>query len=63
VPTEHTWPAAQAAPHAPQLVSLVCSFTHAPPQFVSPGWQVAAQVPTEHTWLTRHVVPQAPQLP
>ena len=33
-PPEHTWPAAQAVPHAPQWASLLCVSTQAPEQFV-----------------------------
>ena len=55
-------PAAQTAPHAPQFVALVCTFTHAPPQSTSgavhvtpvvekvPLHQPATSSPVERNW-------------
>ena len=37
-PAEHTVPALQMVPHAPQLLALLCRFTHTPAQSVRPAW-------------------------
>jgi hypothetical protein len=40
----------QVVPHAPQVVWLVASATHAPLQFVWPGGQVALHAPFTQAW-------------
>jgi hypothetical protein len=61
LPALHVSPAGQAIPHAPQLPGLDVVSAHIPPQFVSPGPQLAAHFPAEQTWPIAHTVPQAPQ--
>jgi hypothetical protein len=37
-PPEQTLPSPQTLPHKPQLLALVCRFTHSPAHCVSPAW-------------------------
>jgi len=58
-PSLHTWPAAQACPHAPQLAGLVPVSTHALPQVVAPG--AHTHEPPWHACAGPHATPQLPQ--
>lgn len=60
IPLEHAWPAKHGAPHAPQLLGLVCTSTHAEPQRVSPGWQTHWPAPQVSS--APQEKPHAPQL-
>jgi hypothetical protein len=48
-PATHTWPAAQALPHMPQLARSVCVSRHDAAQLVVPIAQETTQAPREHT--------------
>jgi hypothetical protein len=62
---EHAFTATLGSAHAfvqaPQWLTSVVSFTHAPAQFVRPAPHVVVQVPFEHTVPPGHTWPQAPQ--
>ncbi len=59
VPAVHEAPPWQTFPHAPQLLLLVESTTHAPLQLVSPGSHV--QTPRAQYEPPKQTVPHAPQ--
>jgi hypothetical protein len=59
---EHTCPAAQAVPHAPQCARSVCTSRQTPPQSVRPAPHDTWHTPMEHTCPAAHDAPQAPQL-
>jgi hypothetical protein len=59
-PWVHDAPVGHAFPQDPQLLALVCSSTHAPPQTVSPVGQ--AHVPLVQTLPPVHAAPHDPQL-
>ena len=58
---EHTWPAAQAVPHAPQWARSLARSRHEPPQLASPAAHDTTHAPAEHTWPAAQAVAQAPQ--
>lgn len=58
-PPLHVWPAAQRAPHAPQLLGSVCKLAQVPLQLVCPDGQ---HVPLEQICPLEHTLPQRPQL-
>ncbi len=62
-PASQVWFAEQIRPHPPQLVLLVCSFTHVCPQSCSGGVQtMPVQVPPWQFDPVGHLLPQPPQL-
>ncbi len=60
-PMEHTSPAAQAVPQAPQLARSVCRSTQRPLHAACPVGQPIWHCPATHTWVRAQAVPQAPQ--
>jgi hypothetical protein len=74
-PAEHTWFAPHllpqepqlsgslwvAVPHEPQLALSVCSFTQAPPHWVSPAVQLSVHLPFAQTCPGPHWLLHAPQ--
>ena len=60
VPLEHSCPARQAFPHAPQLLPSPNRSTQTPPQSVRPAAQT--QVPNSHRPPAEHCTPHPPQL-
>src|SRR5947209_7687626 len=61
LPLEHTLPAGQTVPHAPQFLMSFMMLTHAPPQLVRPV-QRSAHLPATQSWSREQAAPQAPQL-
>ncbi|MEZ4408037.1 MAG: hypothetical protein R3A52_16415 [Polyangiales bacterium] len=61
VPAEHTCPAAQALPHAPQLARSFCRSRHDPEQSVKPVWHDSTHTPAEQTCPAAQALPHAPQ--
>ncbi len=61
-PMEHTWPVAQATPHAPQLSESLLVDAHRPAQAVCPVGHEVRQFPATQTWPVAQVRPQEPQL-
>ncbi len=61
-PAEHTRPAGQVVPHAPQLRGSMRRSTQVPPQRDCPVGQIARQVPAVHDCPVGHALPQRPQL-
>jgi hypothetical protein len=60
---EHTWPAAHARPHAPQLLPSIVVSTHAAPHRVCPAGQPGPQRPSAQLGLApAHAAPHIPQL-
>jgi hypothetical protein len=57
----HGVPAAQALPHAPQLVVLVITSTHVPLHAVCPLGQATTHLPATQDCPGMHAAPQAPQ--
>jgi hypothetical protein len=60
-PAVQTRPPEHVSPQPPQLVTLVCRSTHAPPHDVSAPGQLGTHAPDEHTSAARQALPQAPQ--
>jgi hypothetical protein len=63
-PPEHAWAAEHFVPQAPQELAVVCRFTHASPQRVSPlgqGWVLGMQLSTAQISPALHALPQLPQ--
>ena len=60
IPRLHTWVAAQAVPHAPQLPGLLARLTHWPEQSTVPVGHL--QAPPEQNVPPEHARPQPPQL-
>ena len=50
LPDEQTCPAAQVAPHFPQLYTSVWVLTQVPLQLLSPERQVSEHLPDEQAW-------------
>jgi hypothetical protein len=60
-PSEHSRPAGQALPQAPQCCRSVRRVTQAPLQTCCPVGQENAQRPSVQTWSAGQALPQAPQ--
>jgi hypothetical protein len=61
-PPPHTWLAAQARPHIPQLMLLTCVLTQSEPQRVVPIGQAVVQTPAAQLCPAAQALPHIPQL-
>ncbi len=60
-PPEHTCPAAQGVPQAPQLALLVCRSAQVPAQLVSPAPHETTHIPPVQEWPAAQALPHIPQ--